>query len=88
MRELKIVGMIEGFHGHKGTVKVKPVDETEGDILNLKEVYVLDEENEVTTESIYETRKYRRGRVLIKFSGLKWRGDITALKNRALAVAV
>lgn len=86
MNGLKTVGLIEDAHGHKGTVKVKPVKGAEKELADLKDVYLMDEDNNSTSEKVYEVRKYRRGRYLLKFCGLKWRKDIEEYKNFMLAV--
>ena len=34
-----------------------------------------------------EVRKYRRGKFLVKFKGLKWRNEVEKYRNYVLAVS-
>jgi hypothetical protein len=84
MEQLKLVGIIEKPHGHKGAVKVKPVNGM--DLKDLKNVHLIDKDNNFTIQEIFEVKKYRRGRYLLKFVGPKWRNEIEGLTNFALAI--
>jgi ribosomal 30S subunit maturation factor RimM len=86
MDGLKAIGLIEDIHGHKGTVRVKPLNDNNIDIMNLKNVVLIDRENNKTSAELYEVRKYRRGRFLVKFCGLKWRNEIESFRNFVMAV--
>ena len=57
-------------------------------MMDLKNVVLIDEKNNRTLKEVYEVRKYRRGRFLIKFCGLKWRSDIEGYRNYMMAMAV
>ena len=54
--------------------------------MTLKDACVVDEEGTSTYLGILEVRKYRRGRYLVKFKGLKWRNKVEGLKDLFLAV--
>ena len=61
MRGLKLVGLIEEAHGHRGAVKVKPVNGTGEKILDIKSVCLVDRQGGRIFREVYEVRKYRRG---------------------------
>jgi ribosomal 30S subunit maturation factor RimM len=86
MNELKLIGVIEEPHGHKNAVKVKPVNGGIEDILNLKNVTLVDSRNNRISKEVYEVRKYRRGRFLVKFCGFKWRSEVEKYMNWVMAV--
>jgi len=84
---IKEIGLIEEAHGHKGTVRIRPFNGNGEAIMNAKNLYLVDQNYKVDSKEIFEARKYRRGRVLIKFKGLKWRDEIENLINLKVAVA-
>jgi ribosomal 30S subunit maturation factor RimM len=86
MNKLRPIGLIEEAHGHKGTVLVKPLNGSSEEIMKLKSTILVDKQNNRILRKIYEIRKYRKGRFLIKFCGLKWRTEIEGYKDFVLAV--
>ena len=86
MDNLKMVGMIEEAHGHKGAVKVKSLCSESDEMLKSKNVYLVDGRNNAVAREIFEVKKYRRNRMLVKFKGLKGRSEIEGLSNLMLAV--
>lgn len=75
-----------GILGHKGAVKVKPLNGNGSRFPKLKDVYLIDKSGRRILLGIWEVRKYRRGRFLVKFKDLKWRNDIEGYKNFVMAV--
>lgn len=85
---LKPIGTTEEPHGHKGAVKVRPLNSGSDSFADLKSAYLVDNKNNGIAKEIYEVKKYRRGRFLFKFKDLKWRSDVEGYRNFVIAVSI
>jgi hypothetical protein len=62
------IGIVECAHGHHGAVRVRPEDGVGEEVMDrLRRVCLVNGEGEKVFLEIYEVKKYRRGRYLIKF---------------------
>jgi len=84
--KLKTIGIIEGPHGHKGTVKVKKFDNNFSSTSELKQVFFLDNANNVKPMEVFAIRKYRRGKFLMNFLDIKLRNQAENLNKCIIAV--
>ena len=87
MRSYKKIAIIEKTHGHKGTLLVKPLVNKENFLNQIKNVVLIHSNNQnFLKEEIYEVKKYRRGKFLIKFRNLKWINQVEDFSNYVMAV--
>ncbi len=86
-KNLKTIGVIEESHGHKGTLRVKVIGKINENIIeNLKEIYMVNKNGTEKMHEVFEIRKYRRGSLLLKLAGLKWRSEVNEYEGWLLCV--
>ena len=84
MQDLFRIGIITEPHGVRGEVKIYPTTDEPGRIGKIKEIILMDRENQILLHP--EGQKFQKDRVIVKFREFQNRDQVEGLRKKELYV--